>query len=136
LHFRHKFLIGDMTAERVKQDYVAQRQTRPGAAGTMAVKGRSLTSGMPTTIDISLKELDTVVGRHVGEIVEVVLDVLGGTSPELSQDIHNHGIVLTGGSAVVPLIRSMLEDATGLRVVAADTPAQCVPNGLHQMLLH
>jgi rod shape-determining protein MreB and related proteins len=136
LHFRHKFLIGDTTAERVKQDYVAQRQTRPGAAGTIAVKGRSLTSGMPTTIDISLKELDTVVGRHVGEIVEVVLDVLGGTSPELSQDIHNHGIVLTGGSAVVPLIRSMLEDATGLRVVAADTPAQCVPNGLHQMLLH
>lgn len=136
LHFRHKFLIGDTTAERVKQEYVQLREAAAKAAGTIAVKGRSLTSGMPTTIDVTLKELDTVVERHVTEIVEVVLDVLNGTPPELSQDIHDNGIVLTGGSAVVPLIRSMIENATGLRVVTADTPAQCVPNGLHHMLLN
>lgn len=136
LHFRHKFLIGDTTAERVKQEYVRLREAATKAAGTIAVKGRSLTSGMPTTIDVTLKELDTVVERHVTEIVEVVLDVLNGTPPELSQDIHDNGIVLTGGSAVVPLIRSMIETATGLKVVAADTPAQCVPNGLHHMLLN
>lgn len=136
LHFRHKFLIGDTTAERVKQEYVRLREAATKAAATIAVKGRSLTSGMPTTIDVTLKELDTAVERHVTEIVEVVLDVLNGTPPELSQDIHDNGIVLTGGSAVVPLIRSMIENATGLRVVAADTPAQCVPNGLHHMLLN
>lgn len=135
LHFRHKFLIGDTTAERVKQDYVEQRRTRV-AADTIAVKGRSLTSGLPTTIHVDLSELDTVVERHVAEIVEVARDVLNKTPPELSQDIHDHGIVLTGGSAVVPLLRSMIEHATGLRAIAADTPAQCVPNGLHHMLIH
>ncbi len=136
LHFRHKFLIGDTTAERVKRDYVEHRRTHADMAETISVKGRSLTSGLPTTIQVDLSELDIVVERHVAEIVEVTRDVLNETPPELSHDIHERGIVLTGGSAVVPLLQSRIEQATGLRAVTAIAPEQCVSNGLHHMLLN
>lgn len=137
LHFRHKFLIGDATAEAVKQDYVRHR-SMAGADGpapeTIELKGRSLGSGMPTTLAIALAELDQVVAKHVAQIVEVVRHVLLATPPELSHDIHERGIILTGGSALTPLLQSMLTQATGLSVHPAPDPALCVANGLHRML--
>lgn len=137
LHFRHKFLIGDATAEAVKQDYVRQRSL-VGAGGpapeTIELKGRSLGSGMPTTLAIALAELDQVVAKHVAQIVDVVRNVLIATPPELSHDIHERGIILTGGSALTPLLQSMIAQATGLAVHPAPDPALCVANGLHQML--
>src|SRR5690606_5747648 len=69
LHFRHKFLIGDTTAGRGKQEYVRLREPAAGAAEAIVVMGRSVISGVATTIVFALKELDTVVERHVAEIV-------------------------------------------------------------------
>jgi len=137
LHFRHKFLIGDVTAEAVKQDYVRLRSAAGqdgSTSGTIELKGRSLGSGMPTSIAIPLAELDKVVEKHVSQIVDVVRNVLLATPPELSHDIHERGIVLTGGSAMTPLLQSMIASATGLPVCFAPDPALCVANGLHRML--
>lgn len=134
LHFRHKFLIGDATAEALKHDYVRLRTANDGAEDIIQIKGRSLGSGMPTTISIPMAELDQVVEKHVAQIIDVVRNVLLATPPELSHDIHDRGIVLTGGSAMTPLLQSMLASATGLPVSLAPDPTRCVANGLHRML--
>lgn len=135
IHLRHKFLIGELTAERLKLDYIARRQS-PGydAADTIAVRGRCLRQGLPKTIDIAVSDLDRVVGKHVEQIVWVVREVLGRTVPELSRDIYDQGVVLTGGGALMPLIATMIAEATGLRVDTAAQPARCVANGLYRML--
>jgi len=135
LHFRHKFLIGDATAEAVKHDYVRARLAADTPAdASLYVKGRSLGSGMPMAIAVPLAELDQVVEKHVAQIIDVVRNVLLATPPELSHDIHDRGIVLTGGGALTPLLQSMIAGATGLSVILAPNPAHCVANGLHRML--
>lgn len=135
LHLRHKFLIGDLTAERLKLDYADKRGTlRCNETETISVRGRCLRAGLPMAIDVELSELDMVVKKHIQEIVEVVRDVLGRTAPEISRDIHDRGVVLTGGGALMPLMSGMIATATGLRVEIAEQPTQCVANGLHRML--
>ena len=135
LHLHHKFLIGDLTAEQLKLEYVARRQVGAGAISeVISVKGRCLRRGLPKSIGVELSELDRLVEKHVEQIVRVVREVLGRTAPELSQDIHDNGVVLTGGGALTPLMSAMIGDATGLNVRVADQPKQCVANGLHQLL--
>lgn len=133
VHARHKILIGEIGAESLKRSYAA----RPvGDCGSVRIKGRSLTTGMPATLEIGFAELDEVVRKHAEPIAEAVLAVLGETQPGLIEDIHDRGIVLTGGGASIPLIRRLIAEATGVQVVLADEPARCVAKGLHEMLRH
>lgn len=133
LHFRHKFLIGERTAERIKRDYAALRRVDTG--GAIVVKGRSLVSRTPASLRVPVAELDRVVEKHVAHIIEIIREVLNQTPPELSHDIHARGIVLTGGSAMTPRLREMIEEDTGLSVKVAADPAHCVAKGLHRLLL-
>lgn len=134
VHLRHKFLIGERSAEQFKLDYVANRESGNTASARISVSGRCLRMGLPKTILVEMAELDRVVERHVAQIVKVVRDVLGQTAPDLSQDIHDKGILLTGGSALIPLMRSMISEATGLQVMIAQDPSQCVAKGLDRLL--
>ncbi|WP_380879988.1 rod shape-determining protein [Sphingomonas sp. DBB INV C78] len=134
LHFEHKFLVGDLTAERIKQEYVRLRQTGLEPGLSVEAKGRDIASGVPAALTVTVAELDDVVTRHVRPIVDLICETLSHTPPELSNDLHTSGIVLTGGSALMPRLREMIEEATGLPVAVADHPAHCVANGLHRML--
>lgn len=135
LHLRHKFLVGEKTAEHLKLAYVADRLSVPGGTeNPITAKGRSLQTGMPRTLEVDLKELDRVVEKHMAQIVSLVRDVLSRTPPELSRDIWDRGVILTGGGAIVPLLKTMIVSATGLRVEVAEEPDQCVAKGLHRML--
>lgn len=135
LHFDRKFLIGELTAERIKLQYVARRQASTSdEAATISVRGRCLLAGLPKSITVEMSELDKIVEKHVEQIVRVVRDVLGRTPPELSRDILDRGVVLTGGGAMMPLMSTMIAEATGLHVQVAEDPSQCVANGLHRML--
>ncbi|WP_443971473.1 rod shape-determining protein [Sphingobium sp. CR28] len=133
LHFKHKFLIGALTAERVKMDYALHREERPGAE-MMTIKGRSITTGLPALIQISSTEIDQVVERHMALVVETVREVLLETSPELSQDILENGVVLTGGSALTPHLSEMIAAETGLSVSVASKPLGCVAAGLQRII--
>lgn len=135
LHFRHKFLIGDLTAERIKQGYAMRRQADALEEGSIDVKGRDMTSQLPTGMALPLAEIDRIAEKHFRQIVDAVRSVLNDTPPELSQDIHERGIVLTGGGALTPLLGAMLEAAAGLPVTVASEPDRCVAQGLHQLLL-
>lgn len=135
LHLHHKFLIGERTAEQLKLDYVSRRENADCApSDVIAIRGRCLRQGLPKAIGVAVGEVDRVVEKHVEQIIQVVREVLGRTAPELSQDIFDQGVTLTGGGALTPLMRTMIADATGLEVHAARDPARCVANGLHAML--
>ncbi|MGE4322198.1 MAG: rod shape-determining protein [Sphingobium sp.] len=134
LHFRHKFLIGDLTAERIKLDYAGRRQADAAEEGTIDVRGRDMANQLPMGMALPLAEIDRIAEKHFRQIVDAVRDALNDTPPELSQDIHDRGIILTGGGAMTPLLGTMLEEASGLPVTVAAEPALCVAQGLHHML--
>ncbi len=136
LHFRHKFLIGANTAERAKRDIVRMLDEGLHEEARITIKGRSLVTGLPGRIHISARDLRPVIEKHVGAITTMVVNLLGKIPPELSRDIHEEGIVLTGGSAAISLVRQALAHATGLRVTLAPNHAHCVALGLQKALAH
>ena len=136
LHLKHKFLIGERTAEQVKLAYAERRGNKSSGHGSLAVKGRSLVSAGPASMELTLEEIDKVADKQFAEIVTAVRDVLSETSPELSKDICDRGIVLTGGGALTPRLRDMIEAGAGVPVTVAQDAARCVANGLHRMMLN
>lgn len=134
LHFHHKLLVGRRSAERIKRALETVPVSANGKCSLIEVKGRSLVSGLPTSLRIPSAEIAGVAEKHAQHIVDLMREVLGATTPELSDDIHTHGIFLTGGGAALPAIRAMIEAQTGLGVTLADTPDQCVARGLLQIL--
>ncbi|WP_369691544.1 rod shape-determining protein [Sphingobium fuliginis] len=134
LHFRHKILIGRQSAECIKKDYAALHAAAPSSDGLIEVRGRSLVSMAPQSLHISSAEVGRVVEKHATQIVAVIRDVLNETPPELSHDVHVNGILLTGGSALMPQLPRMIERETSVPVVVAQHPPLCVAQGLHHML--
>lgn len=127
LHSRHKLLIGRSSAERIK--YALGE-----ANGSIEVKGRSLMSGLPAAIRIAPIEFADVIERHAQHIVDLILELLAQTPPELSKDIHGQGILLTGGGAATPALREKIEAGTGLHVAIAEDSGLCVARGLFSLL--
>lgn len=132
LHGTHRFLIGERTAERLKRNYLDSRSS--GASAPIRIRGRSLRTGLPAAIEIAPSELDSVAERHAAQIVGMVREALAATPPELSFDIYDRGIVLTGGSATPLMIGQMISEATGIPTSIAVRPDQCVARGLHHLL--
>lgn len=127
LHSRHKFLVGAGTAERLKLE-IADRSN--DLAGALEIKGRNLLSGGPGVLSVPVTELAGIVERHAMHLVDVIRDALIDTPPELSRDIHDNGIVLTGGGATVVLLGRAIARATGLQINVAEWPLHCVVQGL------
>jgi len=134
LHVRHKFLVGPNTAEQAKRDLVSILEEGVGDGIDIQVKGRSLITGLPGAMAISVDELTPVVRKQVAAITDMVVKLLGRINPELSPDIHASGIVLTGGSAAIGLVGRAVEEATGLPVSLANEHARCVALGLQRAL--
>ncbi|MFK4875159.1 rod shape-determining protein [Novosphingobium sp. ZW T3_23] len=133
LHLRHKLLIGDLTAERVMEEYSDVKQSADRSS-SIEVKGRSLLTQMPAALSLSSTELDLVAEKHFRVIIEAVRQLLSETPPELSHDILVDGIVLTGGGALSPLLKSLMSQETGLAVHIAVDTRDCVVKGLQAML--
>ena len=134
LHLHHKLLIGDPTAERIKRDYSARPRGSAIQGDIIQVRGRSLISMAPASLDVAVAELDRVIERHIRQIIHTIREVLNLTPPELSHDQHSNGVLLTGGSAIMPHLDTMIEKEIGLPAVIAESPALCVARGLHRAL--
>jgi rod shape-determining protein MreB len=129
----HNLMIGEITAERVKQEI--GRATPPEGAGrTMGVRGRDLVNGRPAQIEITEAQIADALSESVGQIVGAVMNALEQTPPELSADIIDEGITLTGGGALLRGIDAAIARATGLSVRIADNPLMCVAMGAGRAL--
>ncbi len=129
---KYNLLIGERTAEEIK--------IRIGSAFpldeelTMEIKGRDLVDGIPKTITINDREIREALTETVSTIIDAVRVALEQTPPELSADIVDKGIVLTGGGALVKNLDRRLREETGLPVSTADDPLSSVVLGTGRML--
>jgi rod shape-determining protein MreB len=130
---KHSLIIGEATAERIKH-VIGSALPPEGEGATVAVRGRHLSEGMPRAIVMNEAEIAGAIHEQVTQIVRAVRTALETTPPELSADIIDRGIVLTGGGALLKRIDEALALATGLPVVVADDPLNCVALGAGRAL--
>ncbi|WP_429600413.1 rod shape-determining protein, partial [Sphingomonas zeicaulis] len=130
----HNLLIGEGTAERIKNAVGTARMPADGHGVELRIKGRDLVNGVPKEVAISQAQIADALAESLAAIVEVVRTALEHTAPELAADIVDRGIVLTGGVALLHGIDEMLRDATGLPVTVAEDPLTCVARGTGQAL--
>ncbi|MFH1856891.1 MAG: rod shape-determining protein [Candidatus Omnitrophota bacterium] len=128
----YNLMIGERTAENIK--------IKIGSAApledelTIEVKGRDLVSGLPKTLVISSEEIREALSEPIALIVEAVRNTLEKTPPELSADLVDRGIIMTGGGALLRNIDKLLSDETGLPVHLADDPLTAVAQGAGKVL--
>jgi rod shape-determining protein MreB len=130
----HNLLIGEATAERIKQEVGVAKMPADGKGQTIFIKGRDLVNGVPKEISITQAQIAEALNEPVSAIVEGVRIALENTAPELAADIVDQGIVLTGGGALLSGLDEVLREATGLPVTVADDPLTCVALGTGRAL--
>lgn len=131
---KYNVLIGEQTAERVKCQVGNAHASEERK--TMEVKGRDLVAGVPKTIVINSDEIREALSEPINSIVEAVMTALERTPPELSADIVDKGIVLTGGGALLRGLDVLLREATGLPVMVSDDAVSAVVLGSGKALDH
>ncbi|HLD17154.1 MAG TPA: rod shape-determining protein [Coxiellaceae bacterium] len=120
-------LIGETTAERIKQDIGTAFPTKD--VREMEVRGRNLAEGVPRSFILNSNEVLEALQEPLAGIVGAVRAALEQTPPELASDIAERGMVLTGGGALLRDLDRLLMEETGLPVVVAEDPLTCVARG-------
>lgn len=123
----HKLLIGEHTAERIKVE--VGTVLKDGRQEETEVRGRDMINGLPRTITITSKEAQEAVEDAVHQIVQGAKSVLEQTPPELSADIIDRGVMLTGGGALIHGLDQLLTEQLLVPVFIADNAMNCVVDG-------
>ena len=123
----HGCVIGETTAEVIKKE--VGMAIADGKTLQIEVRGRNLAEGVPRAITVTSDEITQAIADPLQSIVSAVKSALEQTPPELSSDIAERGIVLTGGGALLRNLDKLLAQETGLPVIVADDPLTCVTRG-------
>lgn len=126
---QHNLLIGERTAERVKIEVGSAMTELDEGPDDYEIRGRDLMTGIPKVIKISYSEIAFALDKSVSKIEEAVLKALEISPPELSADIYDNGIYLTGGGALLRGLDKRLSQKTKLSVHIADDPLRAVVRG-------
>lgn len=124
---KYNLLIGERTAEEIKIKIGSVYEYED--EGTMEIKGRNLIDGLPKHVTLSAAEVREALHDPIYTIIDVVKSTLEKTPPELSADIIDHGIMLTGGGAMLRGLDRLLSQETGMPVFVAENPLDCVVEG-------
>ena len=130
----HAILVTDRVAEQLKLDLADIRET--SADHVAVVRGRDIATGMPLTVDVSMKKVAEAIGDTIREILDAIKWVLSRVPPELASDILENGIYLTGGSAGLPNLDSMIASEFGVPVSVARDAGECTTLGAGYMADH
>ncbi|MFC5711488.1 rod shape-determining protein [Thalassorhabdus alkalitolerans] len=129
---KYKLLIGVRTSEAIKMEVATVSPS--GREAEMEIRGRDMVSGLPRTISITASEIYGSLMESASHIVQAAKSVLERTPPELSADIIDRGVILTGGGALIHGIDELLADELKVPVMIAEEPMHCVANGTGIML--
>ncbi len=124
---KHNLAIGERTAEIIKIEIgsaIPEKEARQ-----MEIKGRDLILGLPRTIRISSNEICEAISDTLEEIIQVIKSVLRETPPELSADIMDKGMVLTGGGSLLRNLPELIAQSTGVPCILAEESLRCVAKG-------
>lgn len=124
---KHSLLIGERTAEDIKIQ-IGSAFPYEGE-GAMSVKGRNLVDGLPKDVEISAEEIRSALKGSLNHLLDAIRTTLENTPPELSADIIDGGITLTGGGAMLRGLDKLIEKEMKIPVAISDNPLDCVVEG-------
>ncbi|MDA9632814.1 rod shape-determining protein [Pelagibacteraceae bacterium] len=130
----HKLAIGETTAERMKKEIGSASTPEDGDGKSMNVKGRDLITGLPKELSISQRQIAEALAEPVAQIIDTIKRALEQTPAELSADIVERGIMMTGGGSLLGNLDKVLRRATSLPVSIAEDPLLCVVMGTGKAL--
>ena len=129
---KYNLLIGDRTAETIK---ISIGSAFPyDGEEPMEIKGRNLVDGLPKNILIYPEEIRAALADPLANVLDAIRTTLERTPPELSADIIDHGITLTGGGALLRNLDKLISQETGMPVSVAESPLDCVAEGTGKVL--
>lgn len=126
---QHNLLIGERSAERIKIEVGAALPELDTPPDDIEIRGKDLMTGIPKTISISYREIAHALNKSIMKIEEAILKALEFTPPELSADIYDRGIHITGGGALLRGLDIRLSEKTKLPIHIADDPLKAVVKG-------
>ncbi len=129
---KYKLLIGERTAEEIKINF--SNIFDPSKKEKLEVRGRNLITGLPDTIEINQEETKEALEESLQKIIKATTNVLEQTPPELSGDIVEKGIILTGGGAMLKGLPELLEKELQVPILIAESPLTCVAEGTGTLL--
>ena len=132
LRKNYNLLIGEPTAELIKMKLGSAFEG--GDTGTLPVKGRDLVSGIPQVVKVNSDEIRACIQEPIQAIVRAVRRALEQTPPELAADIVDHGIVMTGGGALLRGLDRLIHHSTNLPIHVDEEPLTCVARGVGRIL--
>lgn len=124
---KYKLLIGEKTAEEIKINFADIY--KPDKKKKYEVRGRNLLTGLPSTIEITQDEIKEALEENIKKIIKSTKQVLEQTSPELSADIVDKGVIITGGGSMLKGLAEVLEEELTIPVLTTQTPLTCVAEG-------
>ena len=130
-HIRRSYnlLVGESSAENIKKLIGIAHPPENGKGKTLRIKGRDLMHGIPREIELNQKQVATSIEEPVAAIIDAVKLTLENVAPELSADIVDKGIVITGGGALLEGLDQVIRDSSKLPVSVAEAPLSCVVRG-------
>ena len=131
---KHNVLIGERTAEQLKIDVASASVESAKQLDSQTIRGRDLVTGLPKTIEIKAEDVAEAIQEVVEEIITAIKETLEETSPEIAADVIDHGIVLTGGGALLRHLPDVISEATKVPVFVAQDPLDCVAVGTGESL--
>ena len=131
---KYNLLIGERTAEDIKIKIGSAYPTEEMKDVTMEIKGRNLVDGLPNNVTLHADEVRDALADPLMTIVDAIKSTLEKTPPELSADVIDHGIMLTGGGALLLGLDQLVSQETGMPVHVAERPLDCVVDGTGKRL--
>lgn len=127
LRDKYKLLIGEKTAEELKITFI--NVYKANKKKKKEVRGRNIITGLPHAIEITQEELSEAIKENLNKIIKETTRVLEDTNPELSSDIAEKGIVLTGGGSLIKGLIELFKDELKVPILIAESPLTCVAEG-------
>ena len=131
---KYGLFIGDSTAERIKKEIGTAKKPSKKEEKSMSIKGRDAATGIPREVILTETVMAESIFDPVAQIIDSVKLVLEQAPPELSSDIADNGIVITGGGSLLRDLDKVISETTGLKVQVADEPLNCVVLGTGRVL--
>lgn len=134
IHQNFNLLIGERTAEAIKIQIGSASVEKAKDIESMSIRGRDLITGLPKSMDIDAVDVAKSIQEVVQSIIAAIKETLEETSPEIAADVIDHGIVLTGGGALLKNLQEVISEATKVPVFIAQDPLDCVAIGTGESL--
>ena len=128
---KYKILIGNITAKHIKENIINLNNSM---IKQEEIKGKNLITGLPDTLQITSSDLNNSLEKSINKIIDAAINVLESVPPEISADIVEKGIILTGGGSLIKGIIDKMEEQLQVRVLIAESPLICTIEGIGKLL--